>query len=452
MRPPARPSAAPVNLSGLNEISNKVTPVMLAPVNHLLPIEPSVAPAAPRDAWDDDLAHDPFGNALLAEPAAKRGERPAARLARSAPHRQRGRARAGVPRVWRVARGGELRRGRAPAAAPHPEAPARSPGDPLRRRGRRLAPAAARGPAVLPAAARGLSLVAPAAHRAPLAHAPLAPRAPCRCPRCRRRRRRPRRARPPCSGVAVGAAAAPATHRRARRGRLRPQRFRPLGRGGAAPLDLRAEPLRQPRRCRRGRPAPCSTSSPTGRSSCRRPTTSPSPRRSRCRASAPNPLGVRLQTRDARGDARPPRASPPAPIHTPPRAPPAPPATRPRTPPRDATARRWPGPRRRRPSWGPRRPRVTRSPRSCRRADRLPRAAAVDAAHRHVARAPGGPARHARHRPPAPRLAPAGDARAPRRQGDSLPPSAPRRRCSRSTPTTRTRCTSPRSAAPSSRR
>jgi len=68
--PPARPSMSPINLSGLNEISNKVTPVMLAPVSHLLPIEPSVAPAAPRDAWDDDLAHDPLGGALLAEPAA----------------------------------------------------------------------------------------------------------------------------------------------------------------------------------------------------------------------------------------------------------------------------------------------------------------------------------------------------------------------------------------------
>jgi len=68
--PPARPSMSPVNLSGLNEISNKVTPVMLAPVNHLLPIEPSVAPEPARDAWDDDLAHDPLGGALLAEPAA----------------------------------------------------------------------------------------------------------------------------------------------------------------------------------------------------------------------------------------------------------------------------------------------------------------------------------------------------------------------------------------------
>lgn len=68
--PPARPSMSPVNLSGLNEISNKVTPVMLAPVNHLLPIEPSVAPEPARDAWDDDLAHDPLGGALLSEPAA----------------------------------------------------------------------------------------------------------------------------------------------------------------------------------------------------------------------------------------------------------------------------------------------------------------------------------------------------------------------------------------------
>ena len=67
---PGRASVAPVNLAGLNEISNKVTPVMLAPVNHLLPIEPSVAPEPARDAWDDDLAHDPFGGALLSEPAA----------------------------------------------------------------------------------------------------------------------------------------------------------------------------------------------------------------------------------------------------------------------------------------------------------------------------------------------------------------------------------------------
>ncbi|MFO0603794.1 MAG: hypothetical protein U0324_11505 [Polyangiales bacterium] len=67
---PGRASVAPVNLAGLNEISNKVTPVMLAPVNHLLPIEPSVAPEPARDAWDDDLAHDPFGGSLLSEPAA----------------------------------------------------------------------------------------------------------------------------------------------------------------------------------------------------------------------------------------------------------------------------------------------------------------------------------------------------------------------------------------------
>jgi hypothetical protein len=42
------------NLSGLNEISNKITPVMLAPVHHLLPIEPSHPSSEPRDVWETD--------------------------------------------------------------------------------------------------------------------------------------------------------------------------------------------------------------------------------------------------------------------------------------------------------------------------------------------------------------------------------------------------------------
>ena len=58
--PPGRPSASPLNLSGLNEISNKVTPVMLAPVHHLLPIEPSPPADLARDAWDDPSLDDPF--------------------------------------------------------------------------------------------------------------------------------------------------------------------------------------------------------------------------------------------------------------------------------------------------------------------------------------------------------------------------------------------------------
>ena len=57
-------------LAGLDEISRKVTPVVLAPVV-LAPVEPTRAPSS-RDAWDDDLTPDPFDGALRAAPAANR--------------------------------------------------------------------------------------------------------------------------------------------------------------------------------------------------------------------------------------------------------------------------------------------------------------------------------------------------------------------------------------------
>lgn len=75
----ARTSNVPIGLAGLNEISNKVTPVMLAPVSHLLPIEPSIAPEPARDAWDDDLVEEPFGGGLFSEPAANGVQAPVVR-------------------------------------------------------------------------------------------------------------------------------------------------------------------------------------------------------------------------------------------------------------------------------------------------------------------------------------------------------------------------------------
>lgn len=54
-----KPTAQGVNLSALNEISNKVTPVMLLPVHHLLPpIEPSQRNAEPRDVWETDVGNE----------------------------------------------------------------------------------------------------------------------------------------------------------------------------------------------------------------------------------------------------------------------------------------------------------------------------------------------------------------------------------------------------------
>ncbi len=61
-RPAPRPNASPaqgVNLSALNDISNKVTPVMLSPVHHLLPpIEPSQPSSEPRDVWETDVGNE----------------------------------------------------------------------------------------------------------------------------------------------------------------------------------------------------------------------------------------------------------------------------------------------------------------------------------------------------------------------------------------------------------
>lgn len=58
---PQAPKALPQagNLSALNEISNKVTPVMLLPVHHLLPpIEPSQRNTEPRDVWETDVGNE----------------------------------------------------------------------------------------------------------------------------------------------------------------------------------------------------------------------------------------------------------------------------------------------------------------------------------------------------------------------------------------------------------
>lgn len=61
--PPRAPKPPPVpqsgNLSALNDISNKVTPVMLLPVHHLLPpIEPSQPAPEPRDVWETDAGNE----------------------------------------------------------------------------------------------------------------------------------------------------------------------------------------------------------------------------------------------------------------------------------------------------------------------------------------------------------------------------------------------------------
>lgn len=60
-RPTQRPTKSPQgpNLSALNEISNKVTPVMLSPVHHLLPaIEPTHLSNEPRDVWETDVGNE----------------------------------------------------------------------------------------------------------------------------------------------------------------------------------------------------------------------------------------------------------------------------------------------------------------------------------------------------------------------------------------------------------
>jgi hypothetical protein len=60
-RPTQRPTKSPQgpNLSALNEISNKVTPVMLSPVHHLLPaIEPTHLSNEPRDVWETDVGSE----------------------------------------------------------------------------------------------------------------------------------------------------------------------------------------------------------------------------------------------------------------------------------------------------------------------------------------------------------------------------------------------------------
>ena len=61
-RPAQRAPVSPAqgaNLSALNDISNKVTPVMLSPVHHLLPpIEPSHASSEPRDVWETDVGNE----------------------------------------------------------------------------------------------------------------------------------------------------------------------------------------------------------------------------------------------------------------------------------------------------------------------------------------------------------------------------------------------------------
>jgi hypothetical protein len=70
---PARGSGAPVNLAGLDEISRKITPVMLTPVTSLAPIEPA---GSARDAWDDDLTPDPFAGSLRGSLAANQARGP----------------------------------------------------------------------------------------------------------------------------------------------------------------------------------------------------------------------------------------------------------------------------------------------------------------------------------------------------------------------------------------